>query len=127
MGKRVLDVGNCGPDHGAITSMLQSHFDADVQQAHAADEALAMLAQSTYDLVLVNRIFDRDGTSGMELVQQVKQQFEQTPVMLITNFAEHQTAAVAVGAEPGFGKNAVGSTETVQLLEKYLNADTTPN
>ena len=118
--RRVLDVGNCGPDHSAIKSLLAEHFDVEVVQAHSHDSALAELANSSFDLVLVNRLMDRDGSSGLEIVRSVKQQFAETPVMMITNFAEHQQSATAAGAEEGFGKSQLRSAETVQLLSGYL-------
>ena len=40
-----------------------------------------------------------------------------TPVMLVTNYPEHQQAAVEAGAEPGFGKDVLRSAETAALVE----------
>lgn len=121
MSKRVLDIGNCGLDHHAITSMIQTHFGADVDQANAAADALPMLDQTEYDLVVVNRLLDLDGSPGMDVVAQVRERHPKLPVMLITNFADHQNAAVAAGAVPGFGKNAIGRPETIELLSTYLS------
>ena len=121
--KRVLDVGNCVPDHGAICSLLKRQFGAEVAQAHGPDDALAALRQEKFDLVLVNRKLDQDYSDGLEIIKQIKADngLAATPCMLITNYAEHQAAAVAAGAEPGFGKLSLTSPETIERLGKFLS------
>lgn len=121
MSKRVLDVGNCGPDHGSIKTLVARHFDADAVQADDHVSAVAELEKGSFDLVLVNRLMDVDGSSGIEIVKSIVEQFGQTPVMMITNFAEHQQAAISAGAVPGFGKAQLDSPATVQLLQTYLS------
>jgi CheY-like chemotaxis protein len=120
--KRVLDVGNCAMDHGAISALLAAQFGAQVEQAHGPEDALELLRRERYDLVLVNRMLDRDGSEGLELIRQIKADAElaKTPCMLITNFPEHQAAAVAAGAERGFGKKCLADPETVERLRKFL-------
>ena len=70
MPKRVLDVGNCSMDHGAISAALAKHFGAEVVQAHGPDDALASLRGGKFDLVLVNRKLDQDYSDGLEIIQQ---------------------------------------------------------
>ena len=96
---------------------------ADVVQAHGPEDALSALRRGNFDLVLVNRKLDRDGSDGLAIIQQIKadEQLAATPCMLITNFPEHQAAAVAAGAEPGFGKSSVSAPETIERLGKYLS------
>jgi CheY-like chemotaxis protein len=122
MSKRVLDVGNCAPDHRAIKELLRSRFDCDVRQAHGADDALAELAEGDFNLVLVNRKLDRDYTDGMDVIRRIlAERGEQAPpVMLVTNYAEHQDAAVAIGAQRGFGKLQFGEPETIERLQAVL-------
>ena len=120
-GKRVLDIGNCGPDHHSLTMMVTRNFeDAVVDQAHQAVDALTLLKQHEYALVVVNRLLDCDGTEGMDVVRQVKAEQPDLPVMLITNYEEHQRAAVEAGCETGYGKNDLFSPSTVELFGKYL-------
>ena len=121
--KRVLDVGNCSMDHGAISALLSRHFRADVVQAHGPEDALSALRGGKFDLVLVNRKLDRDASDGLEIIQQIKAdtQLAATPCMLITNFPEHQAAAVAAGAEPGFGKSTLSAPATIERLGKFLS------
>jgi CheY-like chemotaxis protein len=123
MPKRVLDVGNCGPDHAAIRRLL-GRFDCEVLQADDARGALAALRAGGVDLVLVNRKLDVDYSDGMEVIRQIKADaaVAATPVMLITNYAEHQDAAEAIGALRGFGKLKFGKPETHDKLEAVLGA-----
>lgn len=122
MPKRVLDVGQCVPDHAAIRRMLESRFGAAVEQTHGADDTLARLREGPVDLVLINRKLDADYTDGIEIVKAIKADPElaATPVMLVTNYAEHQVAAVEAGAVPGFGKDALRAPATEERLARLL-------
>ena len=122
MPKQVLDVGQCVPDHAAIRRLLESRFGAGVEQTHGADDTLARLRESPFDLVLINRKLDADYTDGIEILKAIKEdpELSAVPVMLVTNYPEHQQAAVEAGAEPGFGKDSLRSTETAERLAKFL-------
>ena len=122
MTKRVLDVGNCSLDHGAIRSLIESSFQAEVAQAHGADDALDLLGRGKFDLVLVNRKLDQDYSDGLDVIAAIKARPEHAaiPCMLITNYPEHQTAAVAAGCEPGFGKKTLHDRATHERLKKHL-------
>jgi CheY-like chemotaxis protein len=122
MSKRVLDVGNCVPDHAAIRRLIEANFDASVAQANDLAGAVAELQRQSADLVLVNRKLDLDYSDGMAIVRHLKSDptWAKLPVMLITNYPEHQANAVAAGAEPGFGKQELRSTETLEKLKRFL-------
>ena len=122
MTKRLLDVGNCVPDHASIRSLVTTHFDAEVVQAHGPEDALALLREGPFDLVLINRKLDRDYTDGIEILRQIKADYalSATPVMLITNYPEHQQTAVEAGAEYGFGKIEIGEPGTREKLARFL-------
>jgi two-component system chemotaxis response regulator CheY len=122
--RRVLSVGQCNFDHGNISQALRHTFAAEVVPAATADQALTLLRQGGFDLVLVNRVFDANGDSGLDLIRQVKtdEQLRRVPVMLVSNFADAQQQAVAAGAEPGFGKAALGADETIDRLRHHLKA-----
>jgi CheY-like chemotaxis protein len=119
--KRVLSVGQCGPDHGAIAWALRP-LGADVTPAATRDQALERLRAETFDLVLVNRVFDADGDSGVELIRTMKEDeaLRATPVMLVSNYADAQQAAVAAGAEAGFGKAALGRPAMRDRVRPFL-------
>jgi ActR/RegA family two-component response regulator len=122
MPKRVLDVGNCDMDHGNLRALIEGSFDATLVRCHTAAQALAELRKSPADLLLVNRQLDHDLTEGIEVIRQVKgdERLRDTRCILITNFPEHQQAAAALGAEPGFGKRDLSQPKTRELLSKYL-------
>ncbi|MCK6456960.1 MAG: response regulator [Phycisphaerae bacterium] len=119
---RVLDVGNCDPDHAMIRGMLERHFDVEVDRVMFVDEALARMREQTYDLVLVNRLIFEDGSEGIQLHRQAKAEpaLAAVPIMMISNFEAAQSASVAAGGIPGFGKAAVTAPETKTLLARYL-------
>ncbi|GAG36842.1 unnamed protein product, partial [marine sediment metagenome] len=73
-------------------------------------------------LVLVNRIIDRDGSEGIILIQQIKQdkQLLHIPVMMVSNYPEAQSEAVTAGAVRGFGKAELSKSETLEQLEQFL-------
>lgn len=119
---RVLDVGNCGHDHGQITRMLERHFGAVTVVADTSDETVERLSREHFDLVLINRKLDHDYSDGIEVIKRIKSdpKLRDTPVMLVTNYAEHQATAVAEGALPGFGKLELGSPTTRERLAAVL-------
>ena len=122
MTKRVLDVGQCSPDHATIRSYLTSNFDCEVEQAHGAEDALTRLKNEQFDLVLVNRKLDADYSDGIDVIRQLKADPDTSnvPVMLVTNYPEHQDAAIAAGAVRGFGKLEYNSAETRERLAAAL-------
>ncbi|MCH2113861.1 MAG: response regulator [Pirellulales bacterium] len=122
MPKRVLDVGNCSPDFAAIKGLLSGHFECTVEQAHSAEDALATLRTGKFSLVTINRKLDCDYSDGLEIIRAIKADatLAKLPVMLITNFPEHQEAAEAAGALRGFGKLEFDHPETLAKLMPIL-------
>ncbi|MEC8556817.1 MAG: response regulator [Planctomycetota bacterium] len=123
MTKRILDVGNCGPDHRSICQLIERLFPGSkVAKADTLDQTLNMLRESSFDLVFINRKLDIDYSDGIEILKQIKadEELAATPVMLVTNYAEHQDTAVAAGAVRGFGKLELATPETRQKLENIL-------
>ena len=122
MTKRVLDVGNCNPDHTAIRQLVEGSFDAQVDRVHQWQDARERLRSEHYDLVLVNRKLDIDYSDGLDIIQKIKADPElaTVPVMLLTNYADHQQAAQDAGAELGFGKLEYDKPETGEQLAAFL-------
>jgi CheY-like chemotaxis protein len=120
--RKTLSVGQCLADHGRIAQALHSTFGAEVVPADTAGEAFERLRREAFDLVLVNRVFDRDGDSGLDFIRQVNadQQLRKVPIMLVSNYEDAQARAVAAGAQPGFGKASLDAPETLELLRNYL-------
>jgi len=117
-GKVVLDVGQCDPDHASIRKVMQD-CGYEVTRVHTGDDAKKLLRQGGVALVLVNRILDRDGSDGMELIRELIA-IGGAPVMLVSNYPEYQQRAVAMGAKPGFGKATLREASTTELLKNAL-------
>lgn len=121
--KRVLSVGQCLADHMSITSTLRSHFRVEVQGADTPAEALEQLRGGSFDLVLVNRIGDADGSSGVAFIRQLKadEALRSVPVLLVSNYADAQREAEQAGAVPGFGKAALGQPAMLARVKGFLS------
>lgn len=121
---RVLSVGQCGMDHGSISGYLSREFHADVNRAHTFDEAVSELRITEYDLILVNRICDYDGSPGVELIRLLRadEALSSIPVMLISNYTDAQAEAVALGAVPGFGKSELLSSKSYDAIQAALRS-----
>lgn len=123
--RNVLDVGQCSPDHFSISQMLTKHFEVQVQQAHSFDEAIQQASITCFDLILINRVLDADGTSGYEILKALKADpvTAEQPVMLVSNFEDAQQQAIADGAVQGFGKSKLHQQETLDMLKPFLMGD----
>ncbi len=104
--KTVLSVGQCVPDHAALSQFFEKHFDVQIITADLPAETLEILRTRAVDLVLINRKLDADYSEGMEILRSIKADLElaSTPTMIVSNFEEAQQAAVAGGAVYGIGK-----------------------
>ncbi|MHC2068702.1 response regulator [Bremerella sp. T1] len=123
MPKQVLDVGNCGYDHGSLKDLIERNFDAKLLQSHGPTDTLKMLREQTFALVVINRKLDRDHSDGMDILKEMKadDQLKEIPVMLLSNYEDAQAAAVEAGAVPGFGKRELGKETTLKMLQTYLD------
>jgi CheY-like chemotaxis protein len=124
MTQTVLDIGNCNPDHASIQKMLTSKYDVVVLRAHQLSDALELLGKQTVDFIVINRKLDIDYSDGIEILRHLKKDSatKSIPVMIITNYPEQQQAAVAEGAEYGFGKLEYAQTATHERLSRFLKA-----
>jgi hypothetical protein len=123
---RVVDIGQCDPDHASIRRLAES-LGLTVVRAYTAADARRLVAEPGVVLALVNRIFDADGASGLDCIQELvalsKTATFPNPrmkVMLVSNYPEYQAQAVALGALQGFGKAALREPETAEVLRKAL-------
>ncbi|WP_246196306.1 response regulator [Aquisphaera giovannonii] len=123
---RILSVGQCGFDGSTIADHLSKHLGARVEAAEGLDEARRRLAAGTFRLVLVNRILDADGSSGIDLIRALKQDPDAAvaalPVMLVSNLPDAQSEAREAGAVPGFGKSELKRPETLERIREVLGA-----
>jgi PleD family two-component response regulator len=121
-GKRVLSIGQCGADHASISNALDRYFAAEVVPAEDWSEALSHLRRTTFDLVLVNRLLDANGSSGLAVIKEfmASEAFHRLPVMLVSNFDDAQREAIQAGAKKGFGKSALSNPATMERLRPFL-------
>jgi CheY-like chemotaxis protein len=116
-------VGQCEADHRKIVRTLQA-FHVEIVPVDTTDEALAQLRKQPFALVLVNRVYDADGSSGLELIRRVKGDaaLHTVPVMLVSNHDDAQTEAEQAGAVPGFGKAALYGPLVAERVRPFLSA-----
>ena len=122
MKRKVLDVGQCNADNYRITELLTQHFDVQVDRSHSLHRAIESASSTAYDLILINRLLDADGSAGMDVLASLKlnPSSAKIPVMIVSNFQDAQDLAVQNGAVAGFGKADLDSAETLAKLKQYL-------
>jgi CheY-like chemotaxis protein len=120
--KKVLSIGQCFADHTAIARTLDFHFGAEVIAASNWAEALPLLRSEPFALVLVNRVLDADGSSGLDVIRELKSDdsLRALPVLLVSNHDQAQRDAVQAGAEMGFGKAALGQPAMLGPVRPFL-------
>lgn len=125
--KTILSVGQCRPDHAAISHFITSNFDVQILVADVADEALEMVRSHRPHLILINRKLDADYSDGMEIIRSIKadETIAEIHVMLVSNYPDWQQKAVAAGALYGFGKAELNSPDTVQRIREALSVSAT--
>jgi hypothetical protein len=119
---RIVDIGQCDPDHASIKRLVEG-LGFSVVRAHTLEDARRLVAEPGVVLALVNRVFDLDGSSGLECISELVAMTKQVgfvnpklKVMLVSNYPEYQTQAVALGAVQGFGKSELGDTSVREML-----------
>ncbi len=123
--KKVLSIGQCCADHSTISNFLTKKFNAVTINADTSKEAFSLLNEKSFDLILVNRIFDTNGEAGLDFIVKFSNQgIIKTPIMLVSNFDEAQKNAINKGAKLGFGKAAISAVETCSKLEEFLGKQT---
>jgi hypothetical protein len=120
--KKLLSIGQCCADHSSISRLLTQNFQIEIINADNSKEAESFISTGNYSLILVNRIFDSNGESGLAFIKKYcsQQTSTSTPIMLVSNFDDAQKDAVNHGAILGFGKNALTSSDTLLKLKKLL-------
>jgi DNA-binding NarL/FixJ family response regulator len=115
----ILSVGQCGFDNQNLIRFVSS-LGCDYKTANSSLEAFKLMEHSSFKIIFVNRIFDRDGGSGLEFIKEVKNKFSEQKILLVSNYQDKQEIAISYGALLGFGKNDLGSKKVFKLVEDYL-------
>ncbi len=112
-------VGHCGPDVHLLKRVISRAAPGAAIEV-VDDEAALTRFHSPRFVLLVNRKLDGmfEATGGIELISSLAQQAEDArpALMLVSNFADAQAEAQAVGALPGFGKAELGEERTNDRL-----------
>jgi len=122
----VVSVGQCGFDNSQIRDLIRAVDPAAILKvADDLAETLDILRadEGRVRLVLVNRIFDANGASGLELIRTLKSSADQAaavPLMLVSDLESAQASALAEGGVPGFGKSAIRSAQARDRVRQAL-------
>lgn len=128
MPRKVALVGHCGPDSSYLRMTIRS-IDRSVQVVAADDDdSLSRAVSSGVSLLLFNRMLDFgfDEHEGIAMIRKLHKHYPSLKMMLVSNYPEAQTAAVAAGALPGFGKRDLGSPRVKEMLRQALAAEQRP-
>jgi two-component system, chemotaxis family, chemotaxis protein CheY len=120
--RRIALVGHCGPDFSYLRLALRS-ADPYAQVLEIDDEeSLRQNLNAGVDLLLVNRVLDFGfpEETGVDLIRRLHIGYPQLKMMLVSNYADAQTAAIEAGALPGFGKRDLGLPRVVELIRAAL-------
>ncbi len=116
MALKILDVGQCGFDGPRMAALWRDKLDATVDRVANGKDAAQRLKEGGYDVVMVNRVLAADGSSGLDVIEDLLSAKTSVPVMLVSDLADAQDAAVALGAVRGFGKAELGEPATLELV-----------
>ena len=122
MSIKILDVGQCGVDGPRMAAVWRDKLGAIVDRSASCDDAVKRLGRGDYDLVLVNRLLAADGSSGLDVIRDLLGTGTSVPVLLVSDRADAQDQAVALGATRGFGKAALDDPATLALVANAANA-----
>src|SRR5881275_1013590 len=109
--KTIVLVGHCGPDSSYLRIAVRKAV-PDAQVLAADDQStLNLHLKDEPALLLLNRVLDYGFSteSGIEVVSEIQRTHPHVKTMLVSNYPEAQTEAVAAGALPGFGKRELGT------------------
>jgi hypothetical protein len=119
MAKKIALVGHCGPDSTYLRMTVKKAVGSEATIIMADDDAeLSRALSDGVDLILFNRElgYGFSQTHGVELIRHLTESKSSVKMMLVSNYAEAQAAAVQAGALPGFGKRELGTQRVVELL-----------
>jgi two-component system, chemotaxis family, chemotaxis protein CheY len=121
----VLSIGQCGYDDSRIGQVVRTVLGATLDRAASPQEALQKIAAKKYDLILVNRVFDAGTGMGVNFIAEYKKNNpDAPPIMLVSDYADAQAAAIANGAVPGFGKASIASSQVGETLRAAVKSAT---
>jgi hypothetical protein len=129
---KIALIGHCGPDSSYLRMVCgKAAPGAQVLMADDDTELQDVLGRDV-DLLLFNRELGYGFTHkmGVDAIKHLRGLNQNLKMMLVSNYADAQAAAVANGALPGFGKREIGSPRVVEVIraaiEQPINAVSGP-
>jgi two-component system, chemotaxis family, chemotaxis protein CheY len=122
MGKKIALVGHCGPDSSYLRIVVsRAAKDAHVLSADDGRELTQVLSEGV-DLLLLNRQLDYgfDDNEGVAVIRKLRPHYPNVKMILVSNYADAQAAAVAEGALPGFGKRDLNTPMVAEIIREAL-------
>ena len=115
--------GHCGPDSSYLRIAVKSALKDVVLLSADDNPSMNHALEQGVDLVLLNRElgYGFEPDTGVEMIYELKQRQPDLHIMLISDSAEAQAAAVAAGALPGFGKRQVTSPKVKEILRDAMS------
>ena len=103
-----------------LKQVLQDEPDFAVLEAGTAREALHEIKQQPVDLVIAD--IDLPGMNGIELLKEIRQQYKQTPVLMLSVYPEDQVAVRVLRAgASGFLSKETAPEQLVVAIRKILD------
>lgn len=103
-----------------LKQVLQDEPDFAVLEAGTAREALHEIKQQPVDLVIAD--IDLPGMNGIELLKEIRQQYKQTPVLMLSVYPEDQVAVRVLRAgAAGFLSKEAAPELLVVAIRKILD------
>lgn len=103
-----------------LKQVLQDEPDFSVLEAGDAREALREIKSQPVDLVIAD--IDLPGMNGIELLKEIKQQYKQTPVLMLSVYPEDQVAVRVLRAgAAGFLSKETAPEQLVVAIRKILD------
>jgi len=119
--KQIALVGHCAADSHMLKAWVNRATEG-VSVIGVDDTDALESCTPAETLVLINRVldgsFETDG--GVELIQILGKRQNRPAMMLISNYADAQRAAVDAGAIRGFGKSDLQDPDTIDRLQRIL-------
>jgi len=112
-------------DEDALRTVLSSELQSEgysVDSASDGDEAITMLQNKAFDLILLDIKMPR--VDGFEVLRFVKEQFPQTKVIMLTGFADLKNAIESkkLGAED-FVSKPYDLVDLLSTIERVLSSE----
>src|SRR4051812_7358269 len=112
----ILNIGQCNVDGPRMKQLFASKLKANVLEADDAAQAQQILANEDVDIVLVNRELAFSDENGIDVIEQLRRDGLEAPIMLVSDHEDAQKEAVQKGAMRGFGKAKLNDPETLELI-----------